>query len=238
MSIFAVGDIHGRLDRLNGILAKLPLAERDTLVFVGDYVDRGPDSKGVVDRLIALQEEMGDRCVCLLGNHDDMFLDYWRQTRGKWRVPDSLTLQLLGVPSYGDGFWISVGGDKTLGSYDGEIPERHVEWLAGLPLTYETDDFVFVHAGPHPRGGTPRGQMLWGAPAFWSDVDPLTGRPLKGGRRTFPRIVVVGHTHFTEPRVTPDVIGIDTGCGHGGPWTAVQLPEMIFYSEPESGFAI
>lgn len=236
MSFFAIGDIHGHLDRLNGLLAKLPFGDRDTLVFLGDYVDRGPDSKGVIDRLIALQEELGKRCICLLGNHDDMFLDYWRETRGKWRIPDMLTLQLLGVPRYGDGFWLTVGGDKTLASYGDEIPEQHIQWLAYLPVTYETEDFAFVHAGLHPRGGTPRGQMLWGAPGFWADTDPLTGRVLKGARRTFAKIVVVGHTHFTAPQIAPDVIGIDTGCGHGGPLTAVQLPDMIFYSEPDSGF--
>jgi serine/threonine protein phosphatase 1 len=236
MSIFAIGDIHGHSDLMDRLLARLPLLDDDTLVFLGDYVDRGPDSRGVVERLIRLKQQRGDRCVCLLGNHEDMMLDHWRQTRGRYAIPSDLILNLLSVYDYGEGFWLTVGGDATLASYSQGIPEEHVAFLAGLPLLYETADYIFVHAGLHPRGGTPRGQVLWGAPGFWSDLDPLTGQHLRGARRTFAKTVVVGHTPFERPVVLPDVIGIDTDCGSGGPLTAVQLPEMEFYQEPEALF--
>jgi serine/threonine protein phosphatase 1 len=236
VSFFAIGDIHGHLDRLNGLLAKLPFGDRDTLVFLGDYVDRGPDSKGVIDRLIALQEELGKRCICLLGNHDDMFLDYRRETRGKWRIPDMLTLQLLGVPRYGDAMFLSVGGDATLNSYSGDVPEEHIHFLAGLPLRYDTDRFAFVHAGLRPTGLTSRGEMLWGADGFWGTIDPGSGEQIPADLSSLGKTVVVGHAAFDEPQIRPGIVAIDTGSGVGGPLTAVQLPDMIFYSEPDSGF--
>src|SRR5206468_755012 len=132
-------------------------------------------------------------------------------------------------------FWLSVGGDRTLDSYRSDIPVEHVAFIAGLPLMHETEEYIFVHAGLNWRGGTSREEMLWGAAGFWGDVDPLTGRLLKGGLRSFPKTIVVGHKHFEQPMVGTDIIGIDTGCGVGGPLTAVQLPEMDFFSEPDAG---
>ena len=77
--------------------------------------------------------------------------------------------------------------------------------------------------------------MLWGAPGFWSDMDPLTGRLILDFSRSFEKTVVVGHTVFKRPYISQDIIGIDTGAGHGGPLTAMQLPEITFYQAyPES----
>jgi len=76
--LYAVGDMHGEVEKLDALLGKLSLEARDRLVFLGDYVDRGSDSRGVIDRLIALRESHD--CVFLLGNHESMFLDFlgWR----------------------------------------------------------------------------------------------------------------------------------------------------------------
>ena len=228
MSTFVIGDIHGRLGLLNKLLGSLPMSADDKVVFIGDYVDRGPDSKGVVERVMTLKEDLGERCVCLLGNHEDMMLDHLKRTREAWDLAYLAICGLDSVSRYGDHHWLVVGGNATRESYDGEVPIEHVAFLAGLPLIYEEEEMICVHAGLNARGATPRGQMLWGAPGFWSDLDPLTGRPIKGGRRSFGKIVVVGHTCFDQPLVLPDVIGIDTGAGHGGPLTALQFPEMRF----------
>src|ERR1041384_1650393 len=164
MSTFAIGDIHGHLSLLDRLLASLTILPDDTIVFLGDYVDRGPNSRGVVERVMEIKAERGDRCICLLGNHEDMMLDYWRRTRG------GQELRIFAVPGvalaaeYGSGFWETVGGEATLSSYCGAIPEGHIAFIAGLPLTYEDDDFIFVHAGLNARGDTPRGHKLWGAP--------------------------------------------------------------------------
>lgn len=229
MSTFVIGDIHGQVASLNRLLDKLPLSRDDKLVFLGDFVDRGPDSKGVVERVMALKAELGERCICLLGNHEDMMLDHLKRTRGAWSLAYLAIPGLTSAARYGDGHWLVVGGEATLRSYGDEVPMEHVEFLAGLPLVYEEEELICVHAGLNPRGGTSRGQMLWGAPGFWSDIDPLTGRPLKGARHAFSKTIVVGHTVFDEPMVCQGIIGIDTGAGHGGPLTAVQFPEREFF---------
>jgi serine/threonine protein phosphatase 1 len=235
MSLVAIADIHGHADTLDRLLTQLPLDASDTLVFLGDYVDRGPDSRGVVERVMRLKQERGDRCICLLGNHDDMLLDHWRTTRGPWLTDLSLLGALRAVPVYGPGMWRSVGGNATLTSYCGDIPEEHVAFLASLPLTWECGKYAFVHAGLRPDGPTPRAEMLWGARGFWSHIDPMTGRPLKRPPGISPpaRTVVAGHASFEEPQVSPEVIGLDTGCGVGGPLTAVTLPELRFFQVPE-----
>ena len=235
--IFAVGDIHGHSSVLDRLLARLPIEPEDTLVFLGDYVDRGPDSKGVIDRLLRLKQERGDRCVCLLGDHEDMMLDHWRRTRGAWldtRRVAGLTIvkEMSRVADYGPGYWLAVGGEATVRSYyPDDIDHEHIRFLANLPLLYEQDGFTFVHAGLRHSGETNRMEMLWGASGFFSDIDMLTGRilldpPISGGRK-----VVVGHTVFERPTVGPDFIAIDTGCAYGGCLTAVQLPEIVFYQE-------
>ena len=229
MSTFAIGDIHGQYQMLRRLLDALPFGDSDTLVFVGDYVDRGPDSRVVIELLIDLQARYVERCVCLLGNHEDMLLDHVRLTPGSWDESISAIDGMEEAGDYTPGFWLTVGGAETMASYGGEIPHEHLEFIAGLPLIYEEDDFIYVHAGLNARGGTPRGQMLWGASGFWSDLDPLTGRMLKGVRRTLPKTVVVGHTVCKYPIVGADIIGIDTGAGHGGPLTAVQLPDLLFW---------
>ena len=107
--LYAVGDIHGERELLEELLANLPLRDGDRLVFVGDYVDRGPDSRGVVDTLLELQKEWP--CIFLIGNHESMFLDFlgWKRT------------EYFG----GDAFLMN-GGDRTLASYgyfDSEEPD-------------------------------------------------------------------------------------------------------------------
>jgi serine/threonine protein phosphatase 1 len=219
------------LDRL---LGKLPLDERDTLVFLGDYVDRGPDSRGVIDTLLALKARLGERCVCLLGNHEDMMLDFWRQKVRPWYNWPDVAARLKDVPDYGGGFWLSVGGAETVRSYAGDIPIEHILFLASLPLRHDRDGYIFVHAGLCPQGPTSRPQMLWQAPGFW------TGGPVyvASAVRNMPDlpgddlVVVVGHTAFQEPVIGKGIIGIDTGCGFSGPLTAVQLPDMVFFQEP------
>jgi len=138
--IFAVGDIHGSLNRLKDMIFLLDIDKnRDTLVFVGDYIDRGPDSKGVLDFILELKKDLKN-VVCLRGNHEEMFLDF--------------TLEHKNGPLF-----LLNGGRDTLSSYglkksgDGmavNLPDRHLQFLQTLPLYFETADFLFVHAGLRP----------------------------------------------------------------------------------------
>lgn len=201
--ILAVGDIHGRLDLLERLLREvLPRLPQGTrLVGLGDYVDRGPDTRGVLERLLALRQERPET-VLLRGNHEQMLLD---AARGRRR-----TMHLVN------------GGAETLASYDlgpggyGDLPLRHLDLLAGLPAMHRAPGYVFVHAGLRP--GVPleeqsEADMLWIRDAFLnSDHD-------------FGVTVVFGHTPFDEPLVRPGRYGLDTGAGYGNRLTCLKLPE-------------
>src|SRR5436309_1831238 len=130
---FVIGDIHGCLDEIDRLLDTLAPAAGDTVVCLGDYIDRGPDSKGVIDRLLRLRRE-GPRCVFLKGNHEDMFLGFLGE-RG----------------AYGEAF-LGNGGGPTLSSYGlhgafgevrgAQLPPGHLEFLRSLQVRYEHGRFL------------------------------------------------------------------------------------------------
>jgi len=132
--IIAVGDIHGYTAALDALLAAIDPRPQDTLVALGDFVDRGPDSRGTLERLIALDKQC--RLVPILGNHDEMLLDI---CAGR--------TDLVGE-------WLLFGGDATLASYGGRVPEgvprQHVDFLQSCRAFYETDRHLFVHASYDP----------------------------------------------------------------------------------------
>jgi len=220
--IYAIGDIHGRLDlllRLQELIAadaSRSNAQRQVLVYIGDYIDRGPNSAGVLDRLLDAPLR-GFETVHLLGNHEDTLLQF----------PDDVSVG----PS-----WLTYGGVQTLASYfievspgswrdgrelqrlQGEIrrrvPRRHVEFMRGLPLTHIEGDYLFVHAGIRP--GVPferqeRDDLLWIREEFLDSA------------ADHGKIVVHGHTISERPELHPNRIGIDTGAFHTGRLTCLVL---------------
>lgn len=225
--VYAVGDIHGRLDLLERLLrlmeqdaarpqAGRPAPERISVVFLGDYVDRGPQSREVVERLMqgpggALA---GAQWVCLKGNHEEQMVRFVDQT------------------SAGAG-WVLNGGLETVRSYAGDIPDglagdmgalqllltrslppSHLRFLARLPVMHREGDYVFVHAGLRP-GIAIEDQMpsdlLWIRDDFLHDPRPLGA------------VVVHGHTPGPLPEIRPNRIGIDTRAYASGNLTAVVL---------------
>jgi len=132
MRLLAIGDVHGCSAALDRLLESLRLQAGDTLIFLGDYVDRGPDSAGVLDRLSALEAREDIELVALLGNHDQMMLEARAGKAQDW-------LHGYGVP--------------TLASYPGQnleaVPESHWEFLARCREFYETPGHIFVHANLH-----------------------------------------------------------------------------------------
>jgi serine/threonine protein phosphatase 1 len=205
--IFAIGDIHGCHRQLLDLLARIPIDwSRDRLVFMGDYIDRGPDSFEVVDHLIGLKA-CHPETVFLKGNHEQMLSDY---LSGRDRMT-----------------YLYNGGQQTLDSYLKHaganpaypIPPEHLRFFEELRLYFETDDYIFVHAGlrrdvPLARQGAD--DLLWIREKF-----------IHSDHR-FGKRVVFGHTPFDEPLVEPNKIGIDTGAVYGNKLTCVQLPEETF----------
>jgi serine/threonine protein phosphatase 1 len=211
---FAIGDLHGCVRELERILAAIAPAAGDTIVFVGDYVDRGPDSRATIDCLLDLGRRSDLRTIFLRGNHEDMFLDY------------------LGRDGHFGESFLGNGGNTTLASYDvapgtprGEVPSllpaAHLAFLDALAPLHVDDRHVIVHAGINPARTlteqTPD-DLFWIREEFFE-------RP-----HSLPQTVVFGHTPWRDVLVDlPYKIGIDTGCVYGGTLTAISLGEGLLY---------
>lgn len=205
--ILAIGDIHGMHNLIekmeHDLWPKMPEGTR--LVFIGDYVDRGPDVAGLLDQLIRIKQEHPET-VFLKGNHELMLLDAY----------DGKNVEAF--------FW--NGGKETLDSYGlnenevSKIPAAHIEFLRGLELMHETEDYLFVHAGLRP--GVPLNKqsirdIMWIREDFF-----LSGYD-------FGKTIIFGHTPFHRPLVTDGLIGIDTGAVYGNKLTCLKLPEREFH---------
>jgi len=200
---YAIGDIHGCLEKLERLLAYLrydPAADR--LIFLGDYIDRGPQSKGVVALMLRLQHE-NPANVFLMGNHEDNFLNY-----------------LQACQTDAANYWLTEpffagGGLATLQSYcpglrhphDARlitvIPQAHVTFLTQLRLYWTDDTYIAVHAGVRP--GIPLEQQ------YENDLLRIRGPFLHTAHR-LGKCVVFGHTPFRDVWRDTDKIGIDTGA--------------------------
>ena len=205
MRIYAIGDIHGLLDRLRSLLAR---CEHDAagapmrLVFVGDYIDRGPDSRGVIEHVMALQERLADSVVALMGNHEAMALATIDET----------------MPA---GAWLTQGGAATLLSYGvvnaRALPHAHVTWLRSLRMSYDDGRRLFVHAGVNPEKplDAQDDALLWIREPFLSDA------------RDYGRLIVHGHTptRTGEADLRTNRVNIDTGAVYGRALTAAVFDE-------------
>jgi serine/threonine protein phosphatase 1 len=203
---FVIGDIHGCITELNRLLDALAPALSDTLVFLGDYIDRGPAPKAVVERLLRLSHS-GPRCVFLKGNHEDMFLSF------------------LGEGGrHGDAF-LGNGGAATLRSYGLEasigmirgehLPPDHLQFFRTLTLQHRHERFLCVHAGLDPTRALEdqhEDDLLWIRGAFCDREHP------------FPVTVLYGHTPYRDVYVDlPYKIGLDTGCVYGNMLSCLEL---------------
>ncbi|HLK60339.1 MAG TPA: metallophosphoesterase family protein [Chthonomonadaceae bacterium] len=227
--IYAIGDIHGQVTMLRALLDKLkalPLTDEDTLIFIGDYVDRGEDSKAVIETLIALKGERPDT-VFLRGNHEQLMLD----------ARDSDPPRMGSVPGafiFSDPtlLWFQNGGEETLFPYTDDlsdeqylrwweaIPEAHWKFLKETRLEYSAGRYLFVHAGLLPQGKMWEGQTRGFDPRLWIREPFLSSRDDFGGR-----IVVFGHTPQMsgKPLLQRNKIGIDTAAVFRGALTAAVL---------------
>jgi serine/threonine protein phosphatase 1 len=217
---FAVGDIHGCLDKLDRLLAtcEAHAGERPTrYVFLGDYIDRGPHSRGVIDRLMAMQAARPGTVVCLRGNHEQMAVDAHARARA--------------VP-----LWLANNALSTLRNYDGRrISAEHLAWLNALPFCHDDGLRFFVHAGIDlavPLAAQAPGVMVWIREPFLSECDSVD----------CGRFIVHGHTPL--PGGTPDLrrrrVNLDTAAVMGGPLTAsvfddTQAPPLGFLTDRSEG---
>jgi len=223
--MYAVGDIHGCLEELEILLRFIQgcdLTEDDFVVFIGDYIDRGPDSKGCVDALIKFQSEVAARCIFLRGNHEDMLLDY------------------LGFEGNGGPGYLANGGAECLKSYGASISasieeivtaigQAHMDFYQSLERYAIIGDYVFAHAGLSPLRDL----------RFQLDDDLLWIREdFVENMHYFKKTVVFGHTPFQDVFFhLPYKIGIDTGLVYNNIFTTIELTEervfQVYPGEPE-----
>jgi len=213
--------VHGRADLLTRLLAMIDAdlarfpGRRVIKIFLGDYIDRGPASRAVMERLIAERARQGQRVILLLGNHERLLLDFLDN-------PDS------------DGLWLEIGGAATVSSYGlappgrpqasdlrrlrerlrQAIPSGHLDLIRSLPLACQFGDFIFVHAGIRP-----------GIPLALQDAEDLLWIRGEFIHANLPagQVIVHGHTPEIEVQTATGRLGIDTGAFATGKLTAVRL---------------
>jgi diadenosine tetraphosphatase ApaH/serine/threonine PP2A family protein phosphatase len=203
---YAVGDVHGSLDMLKALIEGCRQhadGRALQLVFLGDYIDRGPESAGVVRHMLRLQDELQDRLIALRGNHEAFVLGL---------LDGAVPLAV----------WLRNGGVETLASYGvrevGDLPRPHLDWMRALRLSYDDGRRFFVHAGVDPQkplDAQDEQDLLWIREPFLSD------------RRDYGRLIVHGHTPVES--ATPDLranrLNLDTAAVYGGALTAAVFDD-------------
>jgi serine/threonine protein phosphatase 1 len=202
---FAIGDVHGCLDKLRRLLdacAAYAGARPARYVMLGDYIDRGPDSRGVIELLMRWQADAPGTVICLRGNHEQLAIDAHRSAAA--------------MP-----LWLRNNGETTQRNYPetgGRIRDDHLAWLAALPFCHDDGLRFFVHAGvdlTRPLDAQDEEVMLWMREPFLSDSD----------RIDCGRLIVHGHTPRKDgkPEVRPHRLDLDTAAVLGGPLTAAAF---------------
>ncbi|MEX0844024.1 MAG: metallophosphoesterase family protein [Balneolaceae bacterium] len=214
--IVAIGDIHGCAASNEALLKKLnqKFGHELKYVFLGDYTDRGPNSKKVIDQLIEFEKDHD--CIFLRGNHDQMLLVAYEDN--DWDL------------------WLANGGNTTLENYNSHpgnfnLPDDHYRFFKNTILYWQTEKYFFVHGGISPdltieenlKSDYERDQFLW-------QRDHVYVR-----KNRWEKTVIFGHTPVKEPIIQQNMIGIDTGCVYKsrgyGILTALVLPENEFIEQ-------
>lgn len=220
--IYAIGDVHGRLDLLRQLIGLIKEdhqrrgAASFSLVLLGDLIDRGPESRAVVDYALAL-DAAADPCIFLMGNHEETLLRVWdgdeSVTASFLRYGGDALLQSYGLQLSVDGL-ASLSPAETIAAVRALVPTAHIDFMRQFIPMHRCGDYVFVHAGVRP-----------GIPI--SVQDPIDLRWIRGdftkSTADFGAMIVHGHTITPAPELMPNRIGIDTGAYASGRLTAVGL---------------
>jgi serine/threonine protein phosphatase 1 len=232
MKTFIVGDIHGRCAQLHCLLEMLPRAPAtDTLVFLGDLIDRGPDVPGVVEHVLNLCREDPEKVICLRGNHEQMLLDFLDDAAMTWVET-------------------ATGGDRTFAQYTGtplrlrtnadfetsrdllakKIPTDQIDFLRQLRLYHEDDYALYVHAGlengKHPSESSPHALLWTRDEDFYKSY---YGKPCVFGHTPTPFLPWRGRLGRHGIYVYNSAIGIDTGYNLQSPLSCLSLPDFTLY---------
>lgn len=225
-NIYAIGDLHGKFKSLNSILKRiLPLKDKDQIVFLGDYIDRGPSSAKIIEKFCDLKEKYGSQITWLLGNHELMFME----------VLELVTTNMLQEPV--DNVWIHNGGVATIRSYayfnklkDDSIPlfrlktlvpDRHKEFLMSLVSSYETDKYIFAHAGydVFSKENNKLKLLLWDKSLYGFVIKSI----IEGNKLPWDKTIITGH-NWKGPIIYDKYMMLDTS--HKTDVLCVELNSM------------
>jgi serine/threonine protein phosphatase 1 len=232
MKTYVVGDIHGRCAQLLNLIDMLPRdPATDSLIFLGDLIDRGADAPGCVNHVMKMTRDNPDRVLCLRGNHEQMLMDFLDGTNNIWLTP-------------------VVGGERTIEQYTGQpvrvnseqdledlrhaiessLPAQHLEFMQNLPYYHEDDFAIYVHAGlehgKHPNESPPSA-LLW-----MRDMDfykNYRGKPCVFGHTPTPLLPLRGRLGRHGIYISHSAIGLDTGYNHASPLSCLSLPDFSLY---------
>ncbi len=216
--LFAIGDIHGCSEELSMLLnfleQDMKISKKDHVVFIGDYIDRGPDSKGVIESLLAFKEKHGEYTTFLKGNHEDMLLGW------------------LGLGGENGIAYVSNGGSDCLKSYGvkrsgkpddllNAMPEEHLAFFQSLTGYLLCEEYVFAHAGLDPLRDLREqidDDLYWIREEFIQNI------------HYFEKTVVFGHTPFEDVFFhLPYKIGLDTGLVYGNALSCIEVESEVIY---------
>jgi serine/threonine protein phosphatase 1 len=246
LATVAIGDIHGNLPALADLLAKLrdSIGAGDTVVFLGDYIDRGPDSRACVDAILDFRHESRAKVVCLQGNHEDWLLrtqaDY---SKHSWLIGMEALDTVRSYSAEAERTLREAIAEAGLKLFEGKcalpyeaffdaMPASHREFFAQLTLCVETEDCICSHAGVDPQVASlsqqPPQTLIWGHRSFPDDYAGTT--PIVYGHWNN---AVLGDKGWPAPRIVGNTIGIDT-ISHGV-LTAIRMPDRrVFQSARHS----
>ena len=236
MKTFVVGDVHGRCAQLLNLLDMLPRdPETDTLVFLGDLIDRGSDAPGCVSHVLELCAANPEKVICLRGNHEQMLMDFLAGKDSLWLTP-------------------VVGGERTFEQYTGQavrdehdleqlrqllaqsFPKEHLTFMQQLPFYYEDEHAIYVHAGldegKHPSESSTM-SLLW-----MRDMDfykNYHGKPCIFGHTPTPLLPLRGRLGRHGIYIAHSAVGLDTGYNHHSPLSCLSLPDFNLYQSFADG---
>jgi len=238
MKTFVVGDIHGRCAQLLNLLDMLPRNPKtDTLVFLGDLIDRGADAPGCVDHVMKLCRENPERVICLRGNHEQMLMDFLEGQPTIWLTP-------------------VVGGERTFEQYSGQspwadpeqdeedlrivleqaVPVEHLEFMRELPFYHEDEHAIYVHAGldegKHPSESSPMSLLWMRDMEFYKNY---RGKPCIFGHTPTPLLPLRGRLGRHGIYISHSAVGLDTGCERQSPLSCLSLPDFSLYQTYADG---
>jgi serine/threonine protein phosphatase 1 len=238
MKTFVVGDIHGRCAQLLNLLDMLPRdPETDTLVFLGDLIDRGADAPGCVENVMKLCNENPEQVICLRGNHEQMLTDFLDGEATIWLTP-------------------VVGGQRTFEQYTGQapwvdhdvdheemrltleraVPVEHLEFMRNLPFYHEDEHAIYVHAGldegKHPRESEPMSLLWMRNMDFYKNY---RGKPCVFGHTPTPLLPLRGRLGRHGIYISHSAVGLDTGCERQSPLSCLSLPDFNLYQTYADG---